>query len=381
MAVTIFASPNALTPVENGFRWIIQLSDLGTLPEIKYAGYMLKDSGGGIVFEKSSMRPGATSDKIYLDFSRDIRSLMKAKLPAISAMGVQNDSTFIKEYKLVTGEITVNVETGATVDAVTTESALYKVFGGANNIFDSALITATGVHILTSRPKNYNLLRQSLDYIWVLGATTATYTVYYSDGTTQVIVQSAPYDANIVPVGLPFLVNYGLDVGYDADDVTEFSIQIGSVTYMVGFDKICDEDTDQAQSFMEVLFLEPLGGRSVMPFQIIQGAGTQGSKQEVELIKDTSTLALLRESGDQIISGKTYGTYSLKRLIGNDPDEARWLHNFGASNEHHVLLKDVGNNRFWAKFTLEGQPSINLQSKEMTVSGKLSKSIAAPYSR
>ena len=71
-----------------------------------------------------------------------------------------------------------------------------------------------------------------------------------------------------------------------------------------------------------------------------------------------------------------YGTYTLEGKTGKKKkriDEIRWMHGFGASNEHHLLLKDRGGNRFWAKFILDGTPSYNLDSKEMTCSGKISK--------
>jgi signal peptidase I len=373
MAVTISASPNSLNPVENGLIWVLLLGDRGTDPEEKRAGWKL-ESSAGVVAELSSTRPGSTSDPITLDFKKNIRGLMKTKLPAIGALGVQNDTDIIKEFKLTYGDIVINKETGTVTNNVTTSTGYYKVFNGANNIWDAALITAPGVFILSYRPTNYNILRNSLDYIWVLGSTTVTYTVYYSDNTTQSIVQSAPYDANIVPVGLPFLS--ALLTGHDVDDVTQITIAIGSTTYYVGFEDSCD---GQSLSFMEVLFLEPAGGRSVMVFQDIDNAGVQTQSTEANIFKTIASIDDLRNAGDATINKTAYGTYSLRRQTSNDPDETRWMHGFGASTEHHLLLKDRAGTRFWAKFILDGPPTFNLASKEMTCSGRLAKNIDAPY--
>jgi hypothetical protein len=375
MGVTITTSPNELNAVENGLIWKIMLSDLGTDPIEKRAGWELYGPDG-LVCELSSTRPGSTGDAIILDFKKNIRGLVKTKLPTVGALGVQNDTEIIKEFYLKYGEISINKNTASVTGVpVGSSSSSYKVFNGANNIWDTALTTSTGVYILSYRPINYNILRNSLDYIWVLGSTTVVYTVYYSNNTTQTITQSAPYDANIVPVGLPFLE--ALLTGHDAEDVTQIAITINGTTYYVGFESDCE---GAALDFMEVLFLEPLGGRSIMVFQQIDSAGVQRQTTEANIYKTISSIGDLRLSGDSIINNVSHGTYTLRRQTGNDIDEIRWMHGFGASNEHHLLLKDRGGNRFWAKFILDGAPSYNLDSKEMTCSGRLARQIDAPYS-
>ena len=374
MAVSIAASPNSLNTVD-ALRWRVTLTDLGTDPLIKRAGWILEDASGGVVAELSSTRPGSTSDPILLDFTRNIRGLVTTKLPAIGALGVQNDNTFIKEFKLKYGDIVINKDTGAVTNNVTNLTSAYKVFNGNNNIWDTALTTSAGAYILSYRPLNYNLVRTSQDYLWLLGSGTVVYRLYYSDNTTQDITQSAPYDANIIPVGLPFLAAL-MGGGHDSDDVTQLRITIGSVSYYIQFEHLCEGDQE---GFMEVLFLEPLGGRSVMLFQTVEGAGVSRQTNEAEIYKNINSIAALRSAGDSIIYSKAHGTYQFKRQLGNDPDEIRWAHGFGAATEHHLLLKDRAGTQFWAKFLLDGPPSINLSSKEMTASGRLAKSIDAPY--
>lgn len=374
MAVTITTNPNALQPVENGFQWTIALSDLGTDPVEKRAGWQL-ESSAGVVAEKSSTRPGSTGDPIVLDFKKNIRGLMKTMLPTIGALGVQNDTTIIKEFRLKYGDIVINKDTGAVTDNVSSYSSYYKVFNGANNLYDSSLITSAALTILSYRPDAYNILRNSLDYIWVLGATSVTYLIYYSDNTTQSIVQSAPYDANIVPIGLPFLS--ALLSGHTSDDVTQLVITIGSTVYNVGFENTCDGANDL--TFMEVLFLEPLGGRSIMVFQEITGAGVQTQQTEANIYKNITNIASFRQSGNSVINKKAHGTFQLKRQTGDDVNEIRWMHGFGAATEHHCLLKDLSGTRFWAKAILDGSPSFNLNSKEMTCSLRLEPQINAPF--
>jgi signal peptidase I len=376
MSASITSNPNALNPIGNGLIWKIQLSDIGTDPLEKRAGWQL-ESSDGVVAEKSSTRPGSSGDILQLDFGVNIRGLVKTKLPTISALGVQNDTTIIKEFRLKYGDIVINKDTGTVTDNVSNYSSYYKVFNGANNIWDESLITSSGVYILSYRPSTYNILRGSLDYIWVLGSTTVTYTVYYSDNTTQSIVQSAPYDANIVPVGLPFLESL-LDSPYTVDDVTTLTILVGSQLYTIGFEEDCQGNSKL--TFMEVLFLEPAGGRSIMVFQDVDSAGTQSNSIEANIYKTISDIGSLRLTGDSVISKNTHGTFNLKRQTGIDFDEIRWMQGFGAATEYHLILKDRGGNKFFAKAILNGDPTFNLESKEMTCSLRLAKNIEAPYS-
>lgn len=380
MAFNITTLPNVLTPIENGFIFGGTLTDLGTDPEIKRAGWQLENDSGGIVAEKSSTRPGTTSDPIILDFKRNIRALVKTTMPTAGiAPGVQQDSTIIKSFKLRSGDIVINKDTGAVTDNVSNLSAAYKVFNGANNIFDEALITSdAGVHILTWRPTTYSVLRESLDYIWVLGSGSVEVTINYSDGTDDTAILSLAYAANIVPVGLPFFTTY-MTGGHTADDVTSLEIDIAGVkTYTVSFEPICDTGSP---SFMEVLFLEPAGGRSCMVFQDLTNVSADSQRTTAHIYKSLPNIAAMRLDGDTVIDSRTYGTYAFKRQIGSDPDEVRWMQGFAAATEHHLLIKDRGGNRFWAKFILDGTPSINLESKEMVASGRLARPIYSPYAQ
>lgn len=374
MSVSIVQNPPDLSPIENGIRWILSISDIGTDPEIKRAGWIV-ESSSGVVAEISSTRPGSAGALIYVDIKRNIRGLVFTNLPAIGALGVQNDTNFIKEFRIKYGDIVINTETGAVSNNVTSNSGNYKVFNGANNIWDTAMISSPGVYILTYRPTTYNILRESLDYLWVLGSTTVQYIVYYADGTTQTITQSAPFDANIVPVGLPFLES---QLTQPKDNVKSFKIQIGSVMFEVGFENICDETS--STTFLEVLFLEPLGGRSVMVFQNVESASVNRTAAEAYIIKDESNIDNLRQSGYVNINSETFGTYSVRRtLSAYNADEIRWAQGFGASNELHCLIKDVAGNRFWARAVLEGSPSYNTSNNEMTATIKLSVPIRSPY--
>lgn len=369
MSFTISKTPTALNAI-NKLIWEGSLTDIGTDPVEKRAAWKL-NGPSGLIVELSSTRPGSSGDLIYLDFTQNIKALVKTRLPTIGALGVGNDSTFIMEFTLIYGDISINKDTGAVTESVGSSSGPFKVFNGVNNIWDTALITTSGVYFLTYRPIRYDILRNSLDYIWVLGSTTLVYTVYYADGTTQTVTQSAPYDVNIVPVGLPFLSSL---LSQSVDNVIELRINLGSRTYYVGFERLCEANV----SYMEILFLEPLGGRSIMVFQDIDGAGTTSEINTANIFKTENNIAALRNGGDSVIYKRTFGTYSFTRQLSNDQDEIRWCHSFGASTEHHLLIKDVSGARFWARFKVE-TTNLDYKNKTFSCSGSLARSIDSPY--
>lgn len=364
MAVTLVTSPNTLTPLTMGFPFKLNLSDDGTHPIYRQAIFELQDSGGATIKKLSSARPVGGGD-IPLDFRDDIKGRVRAKMPTFGVSGVGNDNTIMKEFRLRYGERVIDVSVpGSSVTDSLSNSSNYKVISAANNVFDASLITSSAERILSYRPKKYSLYKGSYDFMWLLGSGTVTYTLYDAAGDDTVVVSSAPYEANIIPMNLN-----SLGASMNTQYMT-VRVQAGAVdeTYTIDFGTDCNQSLDNA---VEIMFIEPLGGRSVALFQTLDNVGANMKFNEVLIYKNITNIADLRQDGGNTITYKdTYGTFSMTREMSGDVAEQQWVLGFAASGEYHIRRKDINGTQFWAKFIVD-TVSYNVGDKTFNASGHL----------
>lgn len=364
MGVTLVTTPTALTPLTSGFKFKLNLSDSGTHPIYKQAIFELQTSGGSVIKKQSAVRPVGGGD-IFLDFRDDVKGLVRAVMPTFGVTGVQNDNTIMKEFRLNYGEriIDVTVPASPPTDSVS-NSSNFKVISAANNVYDASLITDMTERILSYRPKKYSLYKGSYDFMWLLGSGTATYTLYDEDGTSSSQVLSAPYNANALPMNLNTL---------GAPMTTQYMtvrVQAGAIdeTYTIDFGTDCQGSQDNA---VEIMFIEPLGGRSVALFQMLDSVGANMKFNEVLIYKNITTVADLRQDGgNTMIYKDTYGTFSMTREMSGDPAEQMWVLGFAASGEYHIRRKDINGTEFWAKFIVDSV-NYSVGDKTFNASGHL----------
>lgn len=366
MAVSIVSSPNALSPVANGWQFVFNLSDSGTLPEVRQAVYALYDGAGALIKDLDISRP-VGGGNFAIDFKEDIKGELFAALPPFGASGVQNDNTLMKSFKVQFGEKIINVETGAVTTSLSF-SDTYKVLGGANNVMDNSFITDSTPKLLTYRPKEYGMFKDSDDWVWLLGNGTAMYHLYDEDGAllaSQVL--SAPYEMNAIPLGLESL---GYLVAYPNANVLKVQIQAGALdeTYEIDFDEYCKSSKED---FIEILFQEPLGGRSVAVFQKLDNIGVNIQQNEVLINRDILYSTNLRIDGGNSISYKESRlTFSCAKEIKGDKTEISWLQGFLGATEYHIKIYDENGDPYWTKFILDSG-SVSWNDKSLSVSGHL----------
>jgi hypothetical protein len=200
MAVTIVDQPNTLSPLANGFKFVLNLPDSGDNENVKQGVYQLHDSSG-LIKEMGVFRPQGGGD-VAIDFKEDIKGKVFAKMPSFGVNGVQNDNTILKTFKILYGE--KNIDTvNRVVTTDTSFSSDFKVIAAANNVINSFFIEDETQKILSLRPKNYNMIRNSHDWIWLYGSGSVTYKFYSESGLIgSPLVVSAPYEVNIIPLNL-----------------------------------------------------------------------------------------------------------------------------------------------------------------------------------
>lgn len=347
MAVTLVTTPSTITPVFNGFKMKLNLSDSGSGSLVKQAFWILKDSSGNIIKDEAISRPIGGGD-IPLDFKDELKGLVRAKMPLFGVTGVQNDNTVMKEYKLTFGERIIDVSVpGGSITNSSSDSSNYKVLSAANNIMDDSLITDATPRILSYRPKKYNLFPKSYDFMWLLGsgAGSVTYKTYNRAGVlTQTIPSSLTYTVSVIPMNLN-TIGASLDTAYMTVDIVDGVLE---ERYTLDFQSDCAGSQDNA---VEIMFIEPLGGRSVALFQTLDSVSADIKFNEVLINKNILTVADLRQDGGSTMLYKeTKGVFSMTREMGSDPKEVDWVLGFAASGEYHIRRTDASGAPYWAKF-------------------------------
>jgi len=363
MAVTIVDQPNTLSPLANGFKFVLNLPDSGDNENVKQGVYQLHDSSG-LIKEMGVFRPQGGGD-VAIDFKEDIKGKVFAKMPSFGVNGVQNDNTILKTFKILYGE--KNIDTvNRVVTTDTSFSSDFKVIAAANNVINSFFIEDETQKILSLRPKNYNMIRNSHDWIWLYGSGSVTYKFYSESGLIgSPLVVSAPYEVNIIPLNLS-----SLDMlGDDSIVAMEARIQSGSIdeTYEIGFATDCGDLTD----FIEILFVEPSGSGSVMLFESLDSIGANINQNEILINRNMQTLNNLRAEGGFSISSKsTRGTFSGTKQMSGEKKEISYFLSFASAGQYHIKLYDENESPYWAKFILTSC-NFDYKGKTISMSGQL----------
>lgn len=372
MAVSIVSAPNELNPVDR-MDFVLQISDIGTHPIYKTGVYKLKFSGGAdIMPELGAFRP-AGGGNVSLSFRDELKGKVRAIMPVFGTSGVQNDTSIIKEVVLEFGSKEVDVSIPFVPATVTVaDSDAFKVFGGGVNAFDSDVITDMTPKILSHRPKKYSLFKDGYDWIWLLGNGTINYKFIKSDGSFTTLTQSAPYDVNVVPLNI-------ISLGAPPDTVILEARMIASgidETYTLDLEENCNGARD---NFIEIMYVEPLGGRAVMTFEVLTNISAVSDQNIVSINRNEISISDIESTGgDDIIYKKTHGTFAFQKIMKGEIAEREQVIGFAASGQYHIRLKKGDGTEYWAKFILDTGVSYNPEQKTLTASGRLARAIRSP---
>lgn len=372
MGVSITTPPNELNTIDR-VDFLLNISDTGTHPIYKTGIYKLKFAGGAdIMPEYGAFRPLGGGD-LPLSFRDELKGKIKAIMPSFGASGVQNDTSIIKEVVLEYGQKQVDVSIPFVPASVSTsDSDAFKVLGGGINAFDSDVITDMSPRILSHRPKKYSLFKDGYDFIWLLGNGTVQYKFIKPNGTFTTLTQSAPYDVNVIPLNINSLAAPSDTVILEAR-ITASGID---ETYTLDLDENCNGSRD---NFIEIMYVEPLGGRAVMTFEVLTNVSATSSQNVVSINRNEINISDIESTaGDDIIYKKTHGTFSFQKTMKGEVAEREQVIGFAASGQYHIRLKKSDGTDYWAKFILDTGVSYNSEQKLLSASGRLARAIRSP---
>lgn len=334
MAVTVTTSPATRSPVYNCIKWILNIDDLGSGDITKKIGYQLFDGDNN---EITALESTDLVDP-EIDFQEDVRALVQTKLIDHTQTTIVEDDEIYNTIYLRYGDIVYDFgsDTCDVTNQVVTDTAEITIYNIATQP-EYDLPTSDEV-ILSSRPLSLELCKGVPEYIWVLGTLDGdvVYRFYYNDGEPNSQVwnlASALNTVHIIPLAFPESF-YGVGVIPDLSTMTKIEIDIaingGTVTYTRYLKNCCGDI-----GIHGVYFLEAMGGRALMPMELVDNIDLNMNFTEVYryhgCVDDYTT------GGRSIIDkeNKDLITFQIESL--NNADNLTFFKDFFNSAGYHIL--------------------------------------------
>lgn len=377
MAITLVSKPKLYCPAHYEVPFVFSMDDLGTSPERIDFGYFLADNSGTMLHPlMKKYKPTGTGVHFRKDFRSLAQKLVYTSFPT-DATTATTDTNITKKVKLYYGPVTFNSETCNTdVESVTTVSSVINLINSNVNVDNQSLFgTSAGYTsprtglLLSQRPDTWKGVYGYKDYLWFLGA--GSIVVTYFSGNTTIGTHS------FTLTGADTVKYISLDqlVYSHTESLTHATVFIydGVIEKTYRIDYCCKPTQDD---YVGILFLEPLGGRSMIATGSPTNLNLDRTGNEIHKTFDLSSTSV--KTGHQSsINVKGLRKRSFKTEVINSAGALRWIENFFSSPGHHAQ-KGYGANTVWEKFILEsGSYTVFEQNKliEITFTGHLSEGI------
>lgn len=377
MAITLDSKPKLYCPAHHEVPFYLSATDLGTAPErIDIGMYLADNSGTRLHPLNKKIKPRATGVSYRKDFKSLCEKLVYTSFPTDSA-SQQIDPYITKKVKLYYGPVTFNSTTCETItNQVTTQSSIINLINANCNADTQALFgTSTGYTLprtgllLSQRPDIWKMVYGAKDYMWFLGAGTIAITFY--NGTATVGTHSFTF------TGADTVKYISLDqlVYSHTDTVTRATVFVsdGVIERNYYVEYCCKPDQDD---YVGILFLEPLGGRSMLPTGLAFSEDVERTHNQIHKQFDLTSTSVT--TGNRTIS-HAVGTRkrTFRTEVVDSPGAKRFIENFFSSAGYHAQ-KGYGANTKWEKFILDpGSRKVKELNKvfEIEFTGELSEII------
>lgn len=362
MAVTLVNSPATPIAAYGNIVFELSIDDIGDgTTEIRKLAYQLKTAGGAEITPIEAVRPPVAGTPIFIDIAKDVQGLVKTLVPTVpDGYSAINAEDMYIEVVLHFGEIITNLEDCTTETVIANESEPITVFNTALQAYEKPL-DSSSKRFLVHQPAITWGNRDAVNYLASMGSIAGTVTT--SSGAS--VPSAAPYDANIIAFGIH---------GYDFPD--EATIRWIKYTgegksFQINFRDSCE----RGSSFANIMFLDPLGGRNCMSFEVITSMSMTSSFETVKranpyTFSGGSGSLNSREvmGGDTIVNKVSRERITLLRDAPDKDDHRDWYNAFLGSSGYHIQRTDSDGNLTWQKFILEagsiqyrGEDTIDLQ--------------------
>lgn len=351
MAITIVSSPQEFSPVYNCVTWVLNMSDVGSGSIIKKLGYKLQDDSGNDITKLEVIRPIAGSD-IPLDFSLDIQGLVRTMIPKALSTAVHDQYAYMK-VKLHIEEITIDTEACTDPTVVTQTTEVVTVLNAAYQTYEQNAIlpyysNLAAPRLMQHTPRSFWQCRGAWNYFYIFGSTTVTMTT--NDGqvktfTTNEIVTCVPLSTEIFDT---------------PETVKTINITFGGIIKDVRImDCGCGETVPT--SYSNILFLDPLGGRQIMSFELVDQFEITSDYQVIQRANSCKlpvsfagdNVTNYTQGGESISNKHVKNKITLVRYCERLDTHDEYFKAFLGASGYHIQAKNGGGAVDFFKFILE----------------------------
>lgn len=354
MAVELITQPKKYSPVFWSVAWDISLDDLGTDPIKIYWGGYLAFADNTRITDDIPYKPFAADVQFTKEFRSHCGGLVKTSFPT-DASTATVDTNIIKQVKLKYGTVTFNTDNcpdGGEKEFDFDSNTINIINANANvetqQLFGNSagfISPRTGL-LLSQRPAAWTLCHGAKDYLWYLGV--GTMTIKYYSGSTQIGSTQS------------FTLSGATTVKYVALDYNQYSIAKPTHAIILVNDGTAEPGTEyrinycdcvEQDNYLGVMFLEPMGGRSMFHTGIPESVDIERSGTTVVKAFDLSQTQH-KTGGETFFIPKGTKKVSFKMELERSTGIETWISNFFSSAGHHAQ-RGYGANLKWEKFILD----------------------------
>lgn len=342
MSASIISSPLPVVPVGNSLTWALQLSDIGTPPiSFRVLAYQLVDESNNPLTALETIMPRAAATPESIPFHHNLRKLVWTSVPDVfNGTGVIHDETAYKKVKLKYGDIFFDYSDGCTITE-TIESFSDEITIVNYAVPEWKRPTLGDAFIMSSRPYRNEYTKYSHDFLYIYGATVVEIHAYDKDGN-DTLVQTHNTVADRVNMCTIGRAHHAMPSSMHTYRVRVTGSGINQIYF---FYPKCDA----TQHYIEVLFLEQLGGRSTIIFDRSRTIDANSSQtQIVQYVppfgaweaENGVDLNILGKSGNTIADKVTTRQITLQKVIEDDTNLIEYYTMFAASKSYHIKYHD-----------------------------------------
>lgn len=373
MPVSVTKQPTGTNFINNCSVW--ELNITGTIDEtIDQRGLYRLMSDDGAVTDWVSLPPVGN---IAVNFSKAIAGALTTPIPdfgyAIDASAMK------KKFWIEYGDTEYNKETCTKTENLgNTTSHIDFINGVLNGGQSSNWLEFESKGNFTVRPDYIEVPRNNyFDFIYTT-AGSAQFTIKLCNGSTISASQGGAGDISAIGVGTS-----NSPVQPYIKDVVYYDVNVSGATYRF---KVIDcesrginewypgTESLSQRRFTQLMFLEPSGGYSGVPCELLESTSQEISFQEI-CVYDSGCYGepeFSKNQGTTIFNKRTKARYTFRIKSPRTQQFGFWMQHFGASGKYLMLYRAVTGAYYWANFIVDSiSEGYNYDEDYITVSGYL----------
>jgi len=339
--------PSGTLPLYAPMVVALDISDVGDgVTTQKRIAYQLKTKHGDEI-TPIEVITSPKPDTIYVDFHKDIIPYIFTAVPEIGGgWTARNAQEMLIGIELFIGEYVTDLEE-CTTEGELTSAGDWEVLNTAFQPYESPA-DLSAYTTLTHQPRSTWQWREAANYLcfWqnIGGGTIST--------ALDSVSASTPFNVNMVYFALH---NLGL-----SDEATTPFIKFENMT---GFDYTVHlrDSCIQGVEFANIMFLDSLGGRSAMSFEVIDSKDVQVSYDTFNRLNPFGGIpdqpggqhSYYTVGNQSILNKQTLTKVTLIRDAENNKEHHEWFKAFLASGGYHIQVKNYRGFWEWHKFIVE----------------------------